>query len=123
MKTITEILNIGSMDQINKDLFENVKQYGEQDNNNDSPRNVKSNCSSNGSSNSSTNGEGTHKNKTSEGQLRAIKRYQEKNKQKIKENKKQYYEDNKEYFKQYSLNYYYNKLLQQEQNASLKILI
>ena len=77
MKTITEILNIGSMDQINKDLFENVKQYGEQDinNNNNSPRSVKSNCSSNDSSNDSSNGESTHKNKTSEAQLRAIKRY------------------------------------------------
>ena len=65
MKTITEILNIGSMDQINKDLFENVKQYGEQDNNNDSPKSVKSNCSS--------NVESTHKNKTSEAQLRVLK--------------------------------------------------
>ena len=86
------------MDQTNKDLFENVKQYEcEQDNsNNDSPKSIKSNCSSNGSA----NGEGTHKNKTSEAQLRAIKRYQEKNKEKNKENTKKYYEDNKEYLKQ-----------------------
>jgi hypothetical protein len=63
MKTITEILNIGSMDQINKDLFENVKQYGEQDNNNNNNNN--NNNSPRCLSNDSSNGESTHKNKTS----------------------------------------------------------
>ena len=52
MKKIIEILNIDSMDQTNKDLFENVKQYEQ-----DSPKSVKSNCSYNGSA----NGEGTQK--------------------------------------------------------------
>ena len=53
MKTITDILNIDSMNQINKDLLENVKQYeGVQDNNNNaSPKSVESDCSSNASAN------------------------------------------------------------------------
>ena len=98
------------MDQTNKDLFENIKQY-EQDNNNDSPKSVNSDCSSN----SLSSREIKQKNKHLKHSVKLLKSIIKKNKVKHNEqirqyylnNKdeyKNYYDDNKEYFKNYSKN-------------------